>query len=150
VNKKLIIGALTGCACLWAIPSHAEQATLTFAGTVLPACSFVSFDNISASGNIGSFTLLNNTGSITSVCNTGSTLSITVDKAASPPELQNAKIRFTGGNGIYANANSPYQDTANFNSQQTTSAIGDTVNLEVDTVAPRANSIVIYASLTAQ
>jgi hypothetical protein len=101
-------------------------------------------------GNSGRFTLANNNGSITSVCNTPSTLSITIDKAASPPELQSAKIRFTGGSGIYANAQTPYQETASFNSQNITSASGDTANLEVDILAPRANSIVVYASLTAQ
>jgi hypothetical protein len=158
MNKKLIVGALTGCACLWAFPSSANQETISFRGTVLPACSFVSFNNISVNGSDGRFTLAGNNGSITSVCNTASTLSITVDKAASfialspneATELQNAKIRFTGGNGIYANAQTPYQETASFNSQNITSANGDTANLEVDILAPRANSIVVYASLTAQ
>jgi hypothetical protein len=149
VNKKIIVGALTSVAALWAIPSHAQQAQISFTGTVLPACSFVQFDNVAASSN-GRFTLVGNNGSITSVCNTASTLSITVDKAASPIELQNAKIRFTGGTGIYANASSSYQDTASFSSQQTTTAAGDTAQLEVDTVAPRAYSIVVYASLTPQ
>jgi hypothetical protein len=158
VNKKLIVGALTGCACLWALPSQADQGTLSFSGTVLPACSFVSFNNTPATGNSGRFTLASNNGSITSVCNTPSTLSITIDKAASlivgdasaAIELQAAKIRFTGGSGIYANAQTPYQETASFNSQNITSANGDTANLEVDILAPRANSIVVYASLTAQ
>jgi hypothetical protein len=149
VNNKLL-AALTGCACLWATPSPANQATLFFSGTVLPACSFISFNNTPATGSDGSFTLLGNNGSITSVCNAPSTLSITIDKAASPPELYTAKIRFTGGSGIYTSANTPYQETASFNSQNITSANGDTANLEVDILAPRANSIVVYASLTAQ
>jgi hypothetical protein len=149
VNKKIIVGALASVATLWALPSHAEQAQMSFTGTVLPACSFVQFDNVAA-GSDGRFTLIGNNGSITSVCNTASTLSITVDKVASPIELQNAKIRFTGGTGIYANASSSYQDTASFSSQQTTTAAGDTAQLEVDTVAPRAYSIVVYASLTPQ
>jgi hypothetical protein len=152
VNKKLIIGALTGCAALWAIPIQANSQSVQtiFIGRVPETCSIVRLDNTTTNTNNGRFTLIGNQGSITSLCNTASTLSVTVDKAASPIELQNAKIRFTGGNGIYANANSPYQDTATFNSQQTTSAIGDTANIEVDTVAPRANAIVVYASLTAQ
>lgn len=150
MNKKIIVGAVTSITFLWAMPSHAEQAQMSFTGIVLPACSFVQFDNTAASGSNGRFTLVGNTGSITSACNTASTLSITVDKAASPIELQNAKIRFTGGTGIYANTSSSYQDTASFSSQQTTTAAGDTAQLEVDTLAPRANSIVIYASLTPQ
>lgn len=150
MNKKLIVGALTGCACLWAIPSLAEQGTLSFSGSVLPTCAFVSFNSTPAFGNSGRFTLVNNSGSITSICNAPSSLSVTVDKAASSIELQTAKIRFTGGSGIYANAQTPYQEIANFHSQNITSANGDTANLDVDIPAPYANSIVVYASLTAQ
>jgi hypothetical protein len=152
VNKKLIIGALTGCAGLWAIPAQANSQSVQaiFIGRVPEACSIVRLNNTETNTNNDRFTLTGNQGSITSLCNTASTLTVTVDKAASPPELQNAKIRFIGGNGIYTNANGSYQDTANFSSQQTTSAIGDTANIEVDTIAPRANSIVVYASLTAQ
>jgi hypothetical protein len=150
-NQKSIIVSLTSCISIWTIPAQANQtAQSLFTGEVSAVCSIVQLDNAPTSNGNGRFTLSNNQGSVTTLCNTASTLSITVDKDASPIELQNAKIRFTGGTGIYANASSSYQDTASFSSQQTTTAAGDTAQLEVDTVAPRAYSIVVYASLTPQ
>ncbi len=145
------MAAFISCSSSWALSVRATQtAHADFIGEVSEFCSIVRLGNRSTLDTSERFILQGNHGSITSVCNIPSTLSVTVDKAASPIELQNAKIRFTGGNGIYTNAQTPYQETASFNSQNITSANGDTANLEVDTLAPRANSIVVYASLTAQ
>ncbi len=148
-NLKLLV--IAGGISLWAMPAQAsDTASAVFTGQVPIECSIIRLDSNHNNSNSDSFILANSRGSVTTRCNTPNTLSVTVDKAASPIELQNAKIRFTGGTGIYTNASSSYQDTASFSSQQTTSAGGDTAQLEVDTVAPRAYSIVVYASLTPQ
>jgi hypothetical protein len=159
-QQKSFLVTLVTCASFWSLPAQASSQSVQtlFVGRIPETCSIVQLNGVATHRNNGSMTLVGNRGSVTSVCNTASTLSITVDKAASPishregfaNELQNAKIRFTGGTGIYANASSSYQDTASFSSQQTTTAAGDTAQLEVDTVAPRAYSIVVYASLTPQ
>jgi hypothetical protein len=146
-NRKLFV--IASGISLWTTPAQAsDSASTAFTGQVPVACSIIRLDSNQSNSN--RFTLANNRGSVTTLCNTANTLSVTVDKVASPIELQNAKIRFTGGTGIYANASSSYQDTASFSSQQTTTAAGDTAQLEVDTVAPRAYSIVVYASITPQ
>ena len=136
------------------MPSHAnEQSQITFTGTVLPQCSFSMLNNTPASGSSATFALVGNHGSITTVCNTGSRLSVTVDKVASGLNNSNPKIRFvTGGTGIYTHAHQgiDYQSTAIFNSQGTTSAIGDTAKIEVDVPNANLNPVIVYASLTPQ
>jgi hypothetical protein len=154
VNKHLIILALASCTSLWAIPSYAEQQSqISFTGQVLPQCSFSMVNNSPTSGNIASFALLANRGSMTTVCNTSSTLSVSIDRDASSISNLDPKIRFAaGGTGIYTQAHqgSNYQEIATFSSQEVTSAIGDTAEVEVNLPDASPNSIVVYASLTPQ
>ena len=106
-----------------------------------------------ASGSSATFALVGNHGSITTVCNTSSSLSVTVDKAASGITNSNPKIRFaSGGTGIYTHANQgiDYQPTAIFNSQSSTSSIGDTAKIEVNLPNVNLNPVIVYASLTPQ
>lgn len=154
MNKNLIILAVVSSTSFWAIPSHAnEQSQLTFTGTVLPQCSFAMLNDTPASGSSATFALVGNHGSITTVCNTSSSLSVTVDKAASGITNSNPKIRFaSGGTGIYTHANQgiDYQPTAIFNSQSSTSSIGDTAKIEVNLPNVNLNPVIVYASLTPQ
>lgn len=95
------------------------------------------------------FPLINNRGSITTICNTSSTLSVTVDRTTT----NGAKIRFADGStGIYryANKDPEYREILTFNSQDVTSLLGDTAIVESNLLDPSPNSIVVYASLTAQ
>jgi hypothetical protein len=99
------------------------------------------------------FPLIGNRGSVTTICNTNSTLSVTVERTATTPPTSDAKIRFAdGGTGIYryANKDPEYRETLTFNSQDVTSTIGDTAIVESNIPDPSPNSIVVYASLTAQ
>jgi hypothetical protein len=154
VNKNLTLLAVASCASLWAMPIHAnEQSQITFAGTVLPQCSFAMLNNAPASGSSATFALLGNSGSITTVCNTGSSLSVTVDKTTSDIGNSNPKIRFAnGGTGIYTYAHQgiDYQATAIFNSNNITSLIGDTAKIEVNLPNANLNPVVVYASLAPQ
>ncbi len=149
-----MILAVASCASFWATPSHAnEQGQITFAGTVLPQCSFSMFNDVPSGGNSAKFAVVGNHGSITTICNTASTLSVNVDKVASGINNSDPKIRFaTGGTGIYTHAHqgSDYQQTAIFNSQTVTSAIGDTAKIEVDLPNATINTVIVYASLTPQ
>lgn len=151
MNKNLIILAVASYTSFWAIPSHAnEQGQITFTGTVLPQCSFSMVNNTPASGKNATFALLADRGSITTVCNTSSTLSVTINKVASGITNSNPKIRFAaGGTGIYTHVHQgiDYQETATVMTQGTTSAIGDTAQIEVDLPNP-TSPIFVNASLT--
>lgn len=154
VPKHLIAFVLASCSSLFAAPSLAQEAQISFTGTVLPQCAIV-MTNGSLTTNNPSFKLIGNQGAITTVCNTSSILSVTIDKNASLLTDPNTKIRFaTGGTGIYAGAglNSNYQDTASYSTNGVTSAIGDTAQIETNSSAPShlTDLIVVYASLTPQ
>lgn len=78
---------------------------------------------------------------------------MTIDRTATIPPTSDAKIRFAaGGTGIYRSANTDpeYRDTITFNSQDVTSLLGDTAIVEANSLNPSPDSIVVYASLTAQ
>lgn len=99
------------------------------------------------------FPLIGNRGSMTTICNTSSTLSVTIDRTATTSPTGDAKIRFAdGGTGIYryANRDPEYRENITFNSQDVTSTLGDTAIVETNISDPSPNSIVVYASLTAQ
>jgi hypothetical protein len=99
------------------------------------------------------FKLNGNRGSLTTICNTSSTLSVSIDQVASNLGNSHPKIRFAaGGTGIYrqADLDTNYRETATFNSQVGTSAMGDTALVEVNLPESNTNSIIVHASLTAQ
>lgn len=143
---------LATCSSLFAAPSLAQEAQISFTGKVLPQCAIVMTNGSPTAGNNTTFELIGNRGAITTVCNTSSTLSVTIDNASLLTH-PNTKIRFAiGGTGIYAGAssNSNYQDTASYSTNGVTSAIGDTAQIETNSsaISPIADSIVVYASLT--
>jgi putative intracellular protease/amidase len=150
-NSVIFAVAITSLS-LWAAPSHAQaSAQINFTGTVLQQCAFIAANNTPVNGKNVSVELVGNTGSISTVCNTPSTLSVTIDKTASTIDNPNAEIRFApGGTGVYTNAhqNSNYAETATFRNQGSTSATGDTANVEVNTTPQPNQKIVVGASLT--
>jgi hypothetical protein len=150
-TKNSLILALATTS-LWSDPSHAQASTqINFTGQVLPQCSFIATNNTPVSDRYVSFELSGNSGSVSTFCNTPSTLSATIDKNASTITDPNAQIRFAvGGTGVYTNAhqNSNYAETATFRSQGTTSAAGDTANIQVNATPEPNQKIVVGASLT--